>query len=126
MADFLVHNNFLMSTATAGGTEAVDVYEAEGVFSINASNQLRGTFWAKKNGQSVINNLGTASYTVRDVDGSTVGITQSGISADANGLYKITAVSAASILDLTHYTVHVSVSVDSQAVTAILPVTVGE
>lgn len=127
MADFLVENNFYMATSTSGVVEsAADTYEPRAVFSINASNELQGTLWITKNGIVMKNNLGTASYTVRDKNGSTIGITQASISADLNGLYKTTAVSAANILDLTHYTVDLTISADDTAREGVVGITVGE
>jgi len=127
MADYFVENNFLMSTSTAGSAASADpIYEARAVFSINASNQLQGTLWMVKNGILMKNDLGSASYTVRDKDGTTVGITQSGITADLNGLFKTTAVAATNILDLTHYTVHLEISADDSLRESVVGITVGE
>lgn len=127
MSDFLIENNFLMETATPGGTTSdVTIYEPKAVFSINASNQLQGTFWVTKDGILMKNNLGSAAYTVRDKDGNTIGITQSGITADLNGLFKTTAVSATNILDLTHYTVHLEISADDTLRESVVGITVGE
>lgn len=81
-------------------------YEVKAIFSINALDQLRATLWVTKDGIIETGSLGTANYTVRDADGNTVaGLTQSGITGDVNGLYKITPVSAVGLSDLTHYTV---------------------
>lgn len=127
MADFLVENNFLMSTSTAGVVQAAeDFYEPRAVFSINASNQLIGTLWVVKNGILMKNDIGTASYTVRDKDGNTIGITQSGMTADLNGLFKTTAVSATNILDLTHYTVHLEISADNLLRESVVAITIGD
>lgn len=125
--NFLVENNVLISTFVPGSVVIADpIYEPRGTFSINASNQLQATFWASKNGQLVTSNLGTASYTVYDKDGNTVGLTQSGIIADANAQFIITPVSALSITDLTHYVVKVSIDVDSIVVSNYLGITLGE
>jgi len=82
-------------------------------FSINALNQLLGTFWALKAGevaQPAI--LGTASYQIYDKDGVAVsGLTESGLTADSNGLFKITPVSAVLLTDLTHYTAKITMTV---------------
>jgi hypothetical protein len=57
--------------------------------------------------------LGTASYTVYDKDGTAVsGLTESGLSADSNGRYKTTAVSATLLTNLTHYTVKIAITVN--------------
>lgn len=115
MANFLVNNNVYQATANPGTPIISDpIYEPIGSFAINASNQLIGKLWITKNGQKMYANLGTASYTFYDNSGAVVpGLTQSGIIADVNGDYVITAVSAANILDLSHYTVQVDISADS-------------
>ncbi len=85
-------------------------YGIRAQFSINASNELLGTFWGIKGGvQADVSVLGTAAYTVYDRNGiAVVGLTQSGITPDVNGLFKITPISAALLTDLTHYTVKIT------------------
>jgi hypothetical protein len=112
-------------TITADGTPITEdivignepeVYENKAVFSINALNQLRATFWATKNNQLLSGSiLGTASYQIYDANGNPVaGLTESGITADANGYFHITPVSAGSLTDLTHYTAKITISVAGQ------------
>lgn len=85
-------------------------YKAKAQFSINASNQLQATFWLEYDSNVETSALGTANYTVYDVNGTAVaGLTQSGITADANGRFHITPVSAALLTDLTHYSVKVGI-----------------
>lgn len=88
------------------------LYQCKGIFSINAGNQLETTMWAVKNDERANPLLlGTATYTVYDKNGTAVGISQSGITADANGLFHSTPVSAIPLLDLTHYTVKIEIVV---------------
>lgn len=89
-------------------------YEAKAVFSINALNQLQATLWVTE-GDMIKkgSGLGTASYTVYDSAGiPVVGLTQSGITADANGRFITTPVSASLLTDLTHFTVRVAITAD--------------
>lgn len=90
-------------------------YETKAVFSINGSNQLQATIWAVGDNLVISGaRLGTANYTVYDATGTIVGgLTQSGIIADGNGRFITTAVSAASLTDLTHYTVKIGIIIDS-------------
>jgi hypothetical protein len=90
-----------------------EVFDIKAVFSINASNQLRATFWCAKNHEQISGVvLGTASYQVYDASGAAVsGLTQSGLTADGNGYYQITPVLATLITDLTHYTVKITMTV---------------
>jgi hypothetical protein len=115
MANFFVENNVYQATANPGTPIISDpIYTPIGSFAINASNQLIGKLWIIKNGQKMYANLGTASYEFIDGAGNPVpGLSQSGISANADGDYIITPVSAANILDLSHYTVQVDISADS-------------
>jgi hypothetical protein len=95
-------------------TEVVEPkHSVKSVFSINALNQLQATFWLATDDAQIITNgtLGTASYTVYDSSGNAVvGLTQSGITADVNGRFQISPVSATLLTDLTHYTVKVSIN----------------
>jgi hypothetical protein len=127
MADFLVENNVLQGTATPD-TPVISnpIYEPRAVFSINASNQLQGTIWIVKNGQLVTSSLGSASYTVYDKDGATVGITESGLTADVNSQYQITPVDATAIQDLTHYVVKITIDLDSANRISYVGITLGE
>lgn len=87
-------------------------HEVKAVFSINALNQLQATFWLSTDDSQIITGamLNTASYTVYDSSGNAVvGLTQSGITADVNGRFQISPVSATLLTDLTHYTVRVAI-----------------
>jgi hypothetical protein len=108
--DGVVHNQNLIL-----GNEP-EVFDNKAVFSINALNQLRATFWTTKNNQLQSGaTLGTASYQVYDASGAPVaGLTQSGITADSNGYFHITPVLATLITDLTHYTVKITINVAGQ------------
>lgn len=87
-------------------------YRPKAQFSINASNQLRATFWLEHDSKVQITDLGTANYTVYDASGNAVvGLTQSGITPDVNGRFNITPVSAALLTDLTHYSVKIGIVV---------------
>lgn len=86
--------------------------EVKAVFSINALNQLQATFWLSSDDSMIMTgaNVGQANYTIYDSSGNAVvGLTQSGISADVNGRFQISPVSATLLTDLTHYTVKVGI-----------------
>lgn len=126
--EFFLKSAVIMPTDVGGTTVIVNpVYEPCGVFSINAANELQASFWMNKDGQKMPQSLiGLASYVIRNKNNSPAGIAQSGISPDANGLYKIDPVSAPAIADLTHYTVELSIVADGIARTAVLGLVVGE
>lgn len=94
-------------------TFGVPEYEPKAQFSINSANQFQATIWVTANGDVKTTNLGTASYQVYDVAGNLVsGLSQTGITADINGRFQITPVSAILLTDLTHYSVRIGVVVD--------------
>lgn len=125
VVDSLPRNNYLPITGTSETSGGV-VYEPRAVFSINASNQLQASFWITKDGEQLNSGLGTASFTIYDKAGVAVGITQSGLTANGNGVYTSSPVSATSILDLTHYVVLIEVSVDSNIKRGAVGITVAE
>lgn len=99
-------------------------YNVEGVFGLNESNQLAASFWVTGNEQVITSDgrLGTASYQVYDrLGAAVVGMSQTGISADVNGLYKITPVASVLNTDLTFYSVKVSITVDGVVRSDFLP-----
>jgi hypothetical protein len=127
MANFLINNNFYQLTANPMTPVVGDIiYEPRAIFSISASNQLEGSFWITKNGQHLKTNLGSAEYLVRDANGITIGIIESGILADSNGFYQITPVGADAIQDLTHYVVELKISADNSIRNGVVGITLGE
>jgi hypothetical protein len=101
-------------------------YEPRAIFSINASNELQGTLWITKDNELYVDALGTASYTVYDKNGNTIGITESGITPDVNGFYQISPVSASAILDLTHYVVKITILASGDNRIGTVGITLGE
>lgn len=102
--DSIVRSNMITNIAEQA------IYQPKAQFSINSSNQLQATLWLESANEVEIADLGTANYTVYDVNGAAVsGLTQSGITADVNGRFHITPVSAALLTDLTHYSVKVGI-----------------
>lgn len=106
--------------------EAGANYEPRAIFSINAANQLQATIWCTKDGELINSSLGSASFTIYDKDGNTIGISQSGLTADVNGYYDIAPVSAAPITDLTHYIVKIIVSASGKNRVGTVGITLGE
>lgn len=70
--------------------------------------------------------LGTMSFVIRDQDGATVGITESGLVADANGFFYMSAVLADAIQDLTHYTIEITTMADFENRKGVIALTLGE
>lgn len=88
-------------------------YKIDGLFFVNVNDDFDGTFWISKNEIIKTTGLGTASYQVYDHDGAAVvGMSQSGISADGNGIFKITHVASGLEEDYPGFSVKVSITVD--------------
>lgn len=93
--------------------ENKSAYKIDGLFFVNNQNNFDGTFWISKNEKLKTANLGTGAYQVFDHDGNPiVGMGQSGISPDGNGIYKITNVTSLLADDYPGYSVRVTVVVD--------------
>lgn len=102
-------------------------YESRAIFSISSSNELQGTLWCTKDSEMMSDGvLGTASYTIYDKNGNTIGITESGILPDVNGYYHISPVNASSILDLTHYVVKLTIMASGENRIGTVGITLGE
>ncbi len=106
--------------------EAGPVYEISSVFSINALNQIEGSFWVNKNGEKLNSSLGNGSFSIRDKNGSLIGISQNTISSNAQGIYSITPAIATNILDLNYYTVEIEIIADGQVRHGVSAIVVGQ
>lgn len=117
-------NTVSMSVVSTGILTSQDVYECRGAFSVNSSNQFQGTLWVLKNAQIGTGaTLGTASYQVYDSDGVAVGgLTESGITANAQGQFIITPVASTLAESLDHYVVKVMITMDSAIREGYVPV----
>jgi hypothetical protein len=106
--------------------EAGPQYEPRAVFSINASNQIQVTAWVTKNSEQMNINLGEASFNILDKDGIAIGISQSNLLPDSNGLFKSIPVSASALTDLTHYTAVFTIVADGQERKGAVGLTIAE
>lgn len=71
--------------------------------------------------------LTTADYQVLDADGNAVaGLSQVGVTPDVNGIFEITAVSAAGLTDLTHYVVKITIYYDGETYISYRGITLAE
>lgn len=105
--------------------QPIPEYEIDGAFGLTSDNELVGTFWASASEQVVTNlaRLGPSAYEIYDRDGNLIpGMSESGITADANGQFKITPVLNSLDSDLSFYLVKVFVEVDSVVRTEYLPI----
>lgn len=127
MPNILTGSYAYQGTAAIGVVVVDPIFEARGGMSINASNQIEGTFWIIKNGVHWKQDLGNASYLIRDKSGAAVaGLSQSGITPDVNGYYHSTPVSANLIYDLSHYTVEINIPVNNSGKEGVIFIYTGE
>lgn len=125
MADQLYYNNAYFAGSDAVG-ETAETYEPRCGASID-SNLLYLNFFLHVNGQQVKTNLGDCEYRVFNRSGALVaGLSETGLSADAEGIYTATPVSAASLLDLNHYLIEVTISYGGSDRVALIPAGVVE
>ena len=88
-------------------------YELKGAFSLTTANQLRGTIWAVRDSALVVgSSLGTASYQIYNRSGATIAMSESGITANADGQYIITPINSLLSQELDHYMIKVTATVD--------------
>ncbi len=121
-----VDNNTVSMSAISNGVLDGEVnYELRAVFSVDAADYIVGTFWVLRDGVATTGLLGLGSYEMLDYAGIPVGISQTGISPDSNGLYNTAAVSSAGIVQLTHYTMKLTVIVDGQPRIGYYAITLG-
>lgn len=114
-------NTVSLSAVSSGVIDGASYYEAHGTFSLSPAYFLQGTLWGTLQEVQKTTGLGTASYTVYNKSGVAVsGLTQSGIVADGNGFFIITAVDAnGKLVAGEHYTVKISIVMDSETKTSI-------
>jgi hypothetical protein len=111
--NYLIDNNVLIPTATAQTVVVGDKYEIKCGLHVSANNAFYGTFWLEGNQGVIDTGLSTGSYTVYDADrNASATLTQTGITPDVNGIYRLTPVSAAELIDLTHFDIEFEASVD--------------
>lgn len=115
MSDIYTSSNVYQGTFVIGTVEVDPIFQICAVANVDASNMFECTFWINENGNRVDNNLGNASYRVRDKGGALVsGMSSVSVSPDLNGYFKITPVSAAQIYDLNHYILEIEIPVNGQ------------
>lgn len=104
---------------STGVLTAIDTYESKIAYSIDEDNQFRITAWANKNSSLAVPPsavLGLSSYQIYDKLGNAViGMSGSGVSANAEGLYVFPAISNLLETELEHYEVRIAVIVDGEA-----------
>lgn len=127
MADIFTSSSAYQGTFVSGTVETDPHFQVCAIANINASNQFECSFWINQNGERVTSDLGSASYLVRDKAGTAVsGLAQGSVTADSNGYYHVTAVSAALIYDLTHYLLEIVIPIDGVPHESSIGIVVGE
>lgn len=107
-----IDTNVVTLNAVSSGVSLVSSkVECDGFFSISSTNQLEGALWALDNGNIIVDPLllGTASYYIYSATGVPMGISETGLTPDANGIYYISPTSAASLINLSSYLVKIEI-----------------
>jgi len=118
-------NTVSLNLSSVGISPGGSDYEIGGAFSIDTSNRLTSSFWISRDEEIITDGsrIGVASYSIYDRNGNLVsGMTQSNISPDSKGIYKITPVTPPLAFDLNHYVVKVSIIADDVLRTSYLPI----
>lgn len=127
MSDIFTSSSVYQGTFVTGTVQVDPVYQICAVANIKASNQLECSFWIHRNGERVVSDLGVASYLILDNGGAAIGgLSESNISPDLNSYYRITPVSAASLVDLTHYVLEISIVVGQDTISGSIGMAIGE
>lgn len=112
------NNTVSQSVISTGVLTSIDVYETHAAWSIDENSDFRVTLWADKNESLAIAPsavLGTASYEIYDSLGNlVVGMSGSGVSANAEGLFVFPTVT--DLLDPLneHYQIKATVNIDGE------------
>lgn len=125
--NYLVENNVLMPTSANVVATGADSYESLFGISINGNNGLYLQFWVHKNGQIMSSDLGTCEYQIYDADNNALAAyTESGLTANAFGVFRATPIVADELIDLTHFLIKVSIYADGNLCESIWPFSLGE
>lgn len=115
--------NDVVNNTLGGGTE----YKAKAIFSISTDYMLKGSLYLEFEGRPLAASLGTASYQFYDESDVAIGaLTESGITANGNGVFLITPVDASLLTAYTHYRVKVIINYDGDNYTSFWGITTGE
>lgn len=120
----LVSQVIQTSGISAGG--GTSEYEVAGVLNVDLTGNLGGTLWVSYNEEIITSlpRLGTASYVIYDKNANLVsGMSETGITPDANGQFTITPIP--STLDFVNnfYTLKATITADALPRSNYLPVT---
>lgn len=96
----------------------IDYYSIEGAWSVDDSQNFLLSFWLEKNGTIITTLLGAGSYTVYDyAEAAVSGLTESGITANADGVYKITPAAGSALSVSTHFRIKASIIYNTETKT---------
>lgn len=92
-----------------------NIIQINGVADVDDSNQIAASFWAVENQEIATGSqLGVGEYSVYDTNGAFIGLTETGITADANGLFVITPVPLGTLDTTKSFIVKVTVEINNE------------
>lgn len=107
-------NTVSLSASSNGVLSGQVKYEGVAVLSIDPANNLEGRFYLLGDGKAVKTLLGTADFSIYDESEIIIAsFTQTGISANANGVYTLSPVTAVSIDPFTNYRCRIAITHNS-------------
>lgn len=122
------NTNVISLSQTSNGVLTGQIkYECVAILSIDPSNNLEGRLYLLGDGKSVKTLLGTASFEIYDESETVIpAFTQSGLTANGNGVYTITPVTANSLDPFTNYRCKVTINHNSLSYESYIGFIVGE
>jgi hypothetical protein len=118
------HANFEADLSSLGDFVS---YGSHGIFAIDNQNRFTGSLWLFKVGNVVKTSLVSAEYQIYDnTDTIVPGLSESGLSANAEGVFIITPVSAAALEPFVNYRVKITIVHSSGTYTSYRGITIGE
>lgn len=120
-------NTASLSEVSTGVLAGAIRYECFASIAITPDNNLIGSLFLHGDGKAIKSNLGTASFKIFDSDeNEVVSFTQSGLTANGDGVYSLAPVSAAPLDPFTFYRMQVVINHNAVNVESYIGVQIGE
>lgn len=120
-------NTASLSASSTGVLSGQVKYECIAVLSIDPANNLEGRLYLHGDGKAVKTLLGSAEFHVYDETDTIIGaFSQTGLTANANGVYTLSPVTAATLDPFTNYRCRVVITHNSLAIESYVGFIVGE
>jgi hypothetical protein len=120
-------NTASQNAVSTGVLAAAVKYEGIALLSVNEANELLGLVYLHGDGKAVSTLLGTATFSVYDETETLLpAFTQTGLTANANGVYTLAPVSASTLDPFTHYRARMQITHNSVVIDTYAGFIIGE